>query len=152
MSTINQLFNHLEEHQIRLDPLLYKRLATFTPSKWLSKPAQLSPVECALHGWICIEKDVLVCEKCSSRFICHLTLEEDPSKWVAFLTTLHKDHCSNRFLHAATRKYTFSLNSRKFISVSCFRLSIYAEMSFGTLSVALDAGKRVREAFACISL
>lgn len=36
--------------------------------KWFAKPAEFSPIECAKHGWINLNKDTLKCVVCSSLF------------------------------------------------------------------------------------
>lgn len=41
---------------------LLKRAATFKAHLWFGKPSVVSAMECARHGWICIEPDLLECE------------------------------------------------------------------------------------------
>jgi hypothetical protein len=47
-----------------------ERLATFTVSLWFAKPAALSPLECARHGWRCSAADRLECPLCAARIMC----------------------------------------------------------------------------------
>ncbi len=63
--TLNLLTTHTKQ-SIRLsDSKLLKRLESFSSSLWLSKPNLLAPIYCALLGWKCIDKDILVCDTCS---------------------------------------------------------------------------------------
>ncbi|KAJ1624252.1 C3HC zinc finger-like-domain-containing protein [Pavlovales sp. CCMP2436] len=43
------------------------RLATFSARRWFAKPARVSPVACARHGWTNPEYDMLACAACAGR-------------------------------------------------------------------------------------
>lgn len=43
------------------------RLGTFSARRWFAKPACVSPVACAQHGWTNPEYDVLACVACGAR-------------------------------------------------------------------------------------
>jgi len=48
---------------------LLKRASTFKAHLWFGKPLLISSMECARHGWVCVEADVLECQLCRSRLV-----------------------------------------------------------------------------------
>ncbi|KAJ1293311.1 hypothetical protein BS78_01G058200 [Paspalum vaginatum] len=48
---------------------LLRRLATFKPSTWASKPKAASSLACAQRGWVNIDLDKIECESCSAHLI-----------------------------------------------------------------------------------
>lgn len=48
---------------------LLRRLATFKPSTWDSKPKAASSLACAQRGWVNVDTDKIECESCSAHLI-----------------------------------------------------------------------------------
>ncbi|XP_062212621.1 uncharacterized protein LOC133913468 [Phragmites australis] len=48
---------------------LLRRLATFKPSTWASKPKAASSMACAQRGWVNIDLDKIECESCGAHLI-----------------------------------------------------------------------------------
>nr|CAB3497955.1 unnamed protein product [Digitaria exilis] len=48
---------------------LLRRLATFKPSTWASKPKAASSLACAQRGWVNIDLDKIECESCGAHLI-----------------------------------------------------------------------------------
>ncbi|WVZ61877.1 hypothetical protein U9M48_011685 [Paspalum notatum var. saurae] len=48
---------------------LLRRLATFKPSTWASKPKAASSLACAQRGWVNIDVDKIECESCGAHLI-----------------------------------------------------------------------------------
>ncbi|TVU41371.1 hypothetical protein EJB05_14879 [Eragrostis curvula] len=48
---------------------LLRRLATFKPSTWASKPKAASSLACARRGWVNIDMDKIECESCGAHLI-----------------------------------------------------------------------------------
>ncbi|TVU44719.1 hypothetical protein EJB05_04170 [Eragrostis curvula] len=48
---------------------LLRRLATFKPSTWASKPKAASSLACAQRGWVNIDHDKIECESCDAHLI-----------------------------------------------------------------------------------
>ncbi|KAM1123244.1 hypothetical protein FF1_004649 [Malus domestica] len=45
---------------------LLRRLATFKPSNWFSKPKVISSLACARRGWVNVDVDKIACESCGA--------------------------------------------------------------------------------------
>lgn len=58
---------------------LLQRLSTFKTTKWFAKPAPLSAIQCARHGWSNIAVDTLECEVCKQRIVIATPLEIVPA-------------------------------------------------------------------------
>lgn len=72
---------------------------TFKEMTWFGKPKELSPVECARHGWVNTLSDTLACETCKALILCRLDHDLDEStvaiqRYTEALTDSHKDTCS----------------------------------------------------------
>ncbi|ONM10008.1 uncharacterized isoform X1 [Zea mays] len=48
---------------------LLRRLATFKPSTWASKPKAASSLACAQRGWVNVDMDKIECESCGTHLI-----------------------------------------------------------------------------------
>ncbi|KAG0547308.1 hypothetical protein BDA96_01G068400 [Sorghum bicolor] len=48
---------------------LLRRLATFKPSTWASKPKAASSLSCAQRGWVNVDLDKIECESCGAHLI-----------------------------------------------------------------------------------
>jgi len=90
---------------LRTFPRYQERLQTFTPTKWHSKPACLSPPFCALYGWEIFEADTLKCESCEELLYAQLpprNSEHFPNRVDRILTgliTQHDELCEFRQKH-----------------------------------------------------
>jgi len=47
----------------------FRRAKTFSLLNWGTKPVELSPLECARSGWVCMGRDIMSCESCTA-FLC----------------------------------------------------------------------------------
>jgi len=47
----------------------FRRAKTFSLLNWGTKPVELSPLECARAGWVCMGRDIMSCESCTA-FLC----------------------------------------------------------------------------------
>merc|ERR1711865_3385 len=83
------------------------RLSTFKTLKWFAKPAPLSAIECARHGWSNSAVDTLECQVCAQTIVIATPLEElipaGPGNNSDTLTQLasslplaHSSHCGWR--------------------------------------------------------
>lgn len=73
----------------------FHRLRTFeNVYDWFAKPAYLSPVAAALHGWRCSGRDRLFCGVCEATFCDDGSSPRPPAaSGGAFLQTLHREGC-----------------------------------------------------------
>ncbi|XP_039827894.1 uncharacterized protein LOC120689615 isoform X2 [Panicum virgatum] len=57
---------------------LLRRLATFKPSTWASKPKAASSLACAQRGWVNIDLDKIECESCGAHLIFNALMSWSP--------------------------------------------------------------------------
>ncbi|KAM1153967.1 hypothetical protein ACFX2I_036337 [Malus domestica] len=75
---------------------LLRRLATFKPSNWFSKPKVISSLACARRGWVNVDVDKIACESCGASLGFALlpswTPDEVQNAGDAFVKQLDSDH------------------------------------------------------------
>ncbi|MEW5304402.1 MAG: hypothetical protein WDW36_007013 [Sanguina aurantia] len=79
-------------------PSLHRRLDTYRPLTWFSKPASVGPVVCASRGWKNESRDTLCCEFCGShlsypRAVPHSMTQTAAEKFGEQLITSHLAMC-----------------------------------------------------------
>jgi len=67
---------------------LLRRLATFKPSTWASKPKAASSLACAQRGWVNIDLDKIECESCGAHLIFNALMSWSPVEGMFFLGSL----------------------------------------------------------------
>ncbi|EFJ44091.1 hypothetical protein VOLCADRAFT_95721 [Volvox carteri f. nagariensis] len=77
---------------------LHRRLETYKPLTWFSKPDTVGPVPCALRGWINDAVDSLCCEHCNAKLVYPPNVSYDQRQAAAdlfspSLTTKHNASC-----------------------------------------------------------
>ncbi|KAL6880552.1 hypothetical protein ACP4OV_012117 [Aristida adscensionis] len=78
---------------------LLRRLATFKPSTWASKPKAASSLACARRGWVNIDVDKIECESCGAHLIFSALTSWSPAEVAnageAFAEQLDGSHQNN---------------------------------------------------------
>ncbi|KAH6571146.1 hypothetical protein BASA61_008614 [Batrachochytrium salamandrivorans] len=94
---------------------LVERLASFRDSRWPLKPAALSPLICAAHGWINDSTNTLRCPSCCALLLCNVrlatTADTIVQKYIALLKEAHKESCHWRMYVMPEQDYRFPLMS-----------------------------------------
>ncbi|ONM10002.1 IAP-like protein 1 [Zea mays] len=67
---------------------LLRRLATFKPSTWASKPKAASSLACAQRGWVNVDMDKIECESCGTHLIFNALTSWSPVEAVLQVTFL----------------------------------------------------------------
>ncbi|KAH9250723.1 hypothetical protein BASA81_011439 [Batrachochytrium salamandrivorans] len=74
---------------------LVERLASFRDSRWPLKPAALSPLICAAHGWINDSTNTLRCPSCCALLLCNVrlatTADTIVQKYIALLKEAQRE-------------------------------------------------------------
>ncbi|KAK1643548.1 hypothetical protein QYE76_061353 [Lolium multiflorum] len=79
---------------------LLRRLATFKPSTWDSKPKAASSLSCAQRGWVNVDMDKIECESCGAHLIFSVLTSWSPAEvanageaFAEQLDASHKNSC-----------------------------------------------------------